>query len=381
MKFNYEPLGNLIEISETKNKDLAVTNLVGVNINKEFMPSVANTEGTNLSNYKIVKKDQFVYNNMQVARDRTIRIVRYGEDFPSIISPAYKIFQVIDNTVLNAEFLMLYFLRPEFDRVCWFYTDSSIRGSLDWKKFCNLKVPVPPMDIQEKIVNIYNFINERIHLKTKINQNLDRLLEIIFDNWFIQYNSFKNNKFKNTNLRKISYNWNITEFGNIINKISSGKRPIIKVNNETNEFNIPIYGASSITGYTNDWLYDKPVLIIGRVGTLGSIQRSINKSFPSDNTLVISPKYYNYTYQILKKIDHNSYNVGSTQPLIRQKDLLKIKIILPPRDIIEEYEKISNRIMKCILKNKLEIEKLTKLRDILLPKLMSGEFDVSNIEI
>lgn len=381
MKFNYEPLGNLIEISETKNKDLAVTNLVGVNINKEFMPSVANTEGTNLSNYKIVKKDQFVYNNMQVARDRTIRIVRYGEDFPSIISPAYKIFQVIDNTVLNAEFLMLYFLRPEFDRVCWFYTDSSIRGSLDWKKFCNLKVPVPPMDIQEKIVNIYNFINERIHLKTKINQNLDRLLEIIFDNWFIQYNSFKNNKFKNTNLRKISYNWNITEFGNIINKISSGKRPIIKVNNETNEFNIPIYGASSITGYTNDWLYDKPVLIIGRVGTLGSIQRSINKSFPSDNTLVISPKYYNYTYQILKKIDHNSYNVGSTQPLIRQKDLLKIKIILPPRDIIEEYEKISNRIMKCILKNKLEIEKLTKLRDILLPKLMSGEIDVSNIEI
>lgn len=354
---------------------------MGVNINKEFMPSVANTEGTNLSNYKIVKKDQFVYNNMQVARDRTIRIVRYGEDFPSIISPAYKIFQVIDNTVLNAEFLMLYFLRPEFDRVCWFYTDSSIRGSLDWKKFCNLKVPVPPMDIQEKIVNIYNFINERIHLKTKINQNLDRLLEIIFDNWFIQYNSFKNNKFKNTNLRKISYNWNITEFGNIINKISSGKRPIIKVNNETNEFNIPIYGASSITGYTNDWLYDKPVLIIGRVGTLGSIQRSINKSFPSDNTLVISPKYYNYTYQILKKIDHNSYNVGSTQPLIRQKDLLKIKIILPPRDIIEEYEKISNRIMKCILKNKLEIEKLTKLRDILLPKLMSGEIDVSNIEI
>lgn len=172
MKFDYEKLGNLIEISETKNKDLAVTNLVGVNINKEFMPSVANTVGTNLANYKIIKKDQFVYNNMQVARDRTIRIVRYADETPSIISPAYKIFQVIDKNLLNAEFLMLYFLRPEFDRLCWFYTDSSIRGSLDWAKFCNLKVPVPPIDIQEKIVNIYNFLNERIHLKNKINKKI-----------------------------------------------------------------------------------------------------------------------------------------------------------------------------------------------------------------
>lgn len=352
-----------------------------MNINKKFIPSVANTIGTNLARYKLIHKNQFACNLMHVGRDKSVVISLFNTEKPAIISPAYKVFEIKNEEIILPKFLMMYFHRSEFDRLGWFYTDSSIRGSLDWTKFCDIKIPIPKLEIQKKIVEIYEFLNYRIELKERINQNLDRLLEIIFDNWFIQYNSFKNNKFKNTNLRKISYNWNITEFGNIINKISSGKRPIIKVNNETNEFNIPIYGASSITGYTNDWLYDKPVLIIGRVGTLGSIQRSINKSFPSDNTLVISPKYYNYTYQILKKIDHNSYNVGSTQPLIRQKDLLKIKIILPPRDIIEEYEKISNRIMKCILKNKLEIEKLTKLRDILLPKLMSGEIDVSNIEI
>ena len=127
---------------------------------------------------------------MQVARDRTIRIVRYADETPSIMSPAYKIFQVIDKNILNPEFLMLYFLRPEFDRLCWFYTDSSIRGSLDWAKFCNLKVPVPPIDIQEKIVNIYNFLNERIHLKNKINKNLLQLVKTIFRMWFVEFEPF-----------------------------------------------------------------------------------------------------------------------------------------------------------------------------------------------
>lgn len=366
-KYNW----NYILYLDTKNITNNTINHVKKYTSKDNIPNRAK---------RIVKKNDIIISTVRPIQEH------YGilREIPKnlLVSTAFVVISPNNNIVDND--YLYYFLTQKY--ITKSLQDIAEQGTTSYpsitrKDIENIELVLPSLKYQRQISHILRNIDKKIATNKKINKNLDRLLEIIFDNWFIQYNSFKNNKFKNTNLRKISYNWNITEFGNIINKISSGKRPIIKVNNETNEFNIPIYGASSITGYTNDWLYDKPVLIIGRVGTLGSIQRSINKSFPSDNTLVISPKYYNYTYQILKKIDHNSYNVGSTQPLIRQKDLLKIKIILPPRDIIEEYEKISNRIMKCILKNKLEIEKLTKLRDILLPKLMSGEIDVSNIEI
>lgn len=378
MKFNYEKLGNLIEISETKNKDLAITNLVGVNINKEFMPSVANIVGTNLTNYKIIKKNQFVYNNMQVARDRTIRIVRYADETPSIMSPAYKIFQVIDKNTLNAEFLMLYFLRPEFDRLCWFYTDSSIRGSLDWVKFCSLEVPVLPINIQEKIVNIYNFINERIYLKNKINKNLEEQLSLLFNDWFVNCTPFKNEELIKSEWGVVPESWKDIEFGELI-EITSGNRPDEKSEDKTSEFNIPLFGASKIMGYTKEYSYNEDILIIGRVGTHGVVQRVNYPCFPSDNTFVIKSDYYGFVYQLLKRIDYDSLNTGSTQPLITQKSLKTVNAVLPDEKILSKFEMISKTIFDKIQLNNDEISKLTKLRDTLLPKLMSGEIDVSKI--
>ena len=155
-----------------KNKDLTVSNLVGMNINKEFIPSVANTVGTNLARYKLIHKDQFACNLMHVGRDKSVVVSLYTIETPSIISPSYKIFQICNNEILLPEFLMMYFLRNDFDRLGWFYTDSSIRGSLDWSQFCNIEVPIPSIEIQDKIVNIYNFLNERIQLKQNINKNL-----------------------------------------------------------------------------------------------------------------------------------------------------------------------------------------------------------------
>lgn len=378
MKFNYEKLGNLIEISETKNKDLAITNLVGVNINKEFMPSVANIVGTNLTNYKIIKKNQFVYNNMQVARDRTIRIVRYADETPSIMSPAYKIFQVIDKNTLNAEFLMLYFLRPEFDRLCWFYTDSSIRGSLDWVKFCSLEVPVLPINIQEKIVNIYNFINERIYLKNKINKNLEEQLSLLFNDWFVNCTPFKNEELIKSEWGVVPESWKDIEFGELI-EITSGNRPDEKSEDKTSEFNIPLFGASKIMGYTKEYSYNEDILIIGRVGTHGVVQRVNYPCFPSDNTFVIKSDYYGFVYQLLKRIDYDSLNTGSTQPLITQKSLKTVNAVLPDEKILSKFEMISKTIFDKIQLNNDEISNLTKLRDTLLPKLMSGEIDVSKI--
>lgn len=397
MKFNYEPLGNLIEISETKNKDLAVTNLVGVNINKEFMPSVANTEGTNLSNYKIVKKDQFVYNNMQVARDRTIRIVRYGEDFPSIISPAYKIFQVIDNTVLNAEFLMLYFLRPEFDRVCWFYTDSSIRGSLDWKKFCNLKVPVPPMDIQEKIVNIYNFINERIHLKTKINQNLENLVMSIFISWFVKFENYdrSNGMITDESFGDIPKSWSVEmleDYVDFVTGVEPGsknyhEKPIV---NDIPFLRVGDLGSRANVIFIDESLSKKKILkhediVLSLDATIGIVKMGLEGAYSTGmRKLVIKNDNINKAFlYCLVKSEHiqriiKTFATGTTI-LHAGKSIKHMNFVLSDINTMNKFGEIGNPIMSIILSNLKEIEKLTNLRDILLPKLMSGDIDVRKI--
>ncbi|MDR3291999.1 MAG: restriction endonuclease subunit S [Methanobrevibacter sp.] len=126
---------------------------------------------------------------------------------------------------------------------------------------------------------------------------------------------------------------------------------------------------------------DERILLTGRVGTLGIIQRINFKSFPSDNTLVITSDYYEYVYQSLKKINYDGLNVGSTQPLITQTDLKDFEVIIPPESILMEFENLSEKIYLGVNKNKIENIKLTKLRDILLPKLMSGEIDVSDVKI
>ena len=376
MKFDYEKLGNLIEISETKNKDLAVTNLVGVNINKEFMPSVANTVGTNLANYKIIKKDQFVYNNMQVARDRTIRIVRYADETPSIISPAYKIFQVIDKNLLNAEFLMLYFLRPEFDRLCWFYTDSSIRGSLDWAKFCNLKVPVPPMDIQEKIVNIYNFINERIHLKNNINKNLLQLVKAIFQMWFVEFEPFNGSQ---------PEDWKICSLEEVCDLNAGGDKPEIVSDEKADSCIYPIYSnglyKDGLYGYTNQAKIFEECVTVSARGTIGFVCLRHEPYVPIVRLISLIPNKEKitakYLYLSLERL--NILGNGTTQQQLTIPDFKRTEILVPTYGVIDSFTDKINPIFNQIWSHEKEIIILSNLRDTLLSKLMSGEIDLSKI--
>lgn len=126
---SYKRLGDYIQLVDNRNEYLNVTNLLGINITKNFMPSVANVSGTNLSKYKIIQKGQFAYSAMQVGRDETIRIALYTDDEPAIISPAYSVIEIIDENELLPEFMMMWFQRPESDRYGWFISDSSVRAS------------------------------------------------------------------------------------------------------------------------------------------------------------------------------------------------------------------------------------------------------------
>lgn len=153
---SYKRIGDYIKLVDNRNKDLAVTNLLGINITKNFMPSVANTSESDLSKYKIIQKNQFAYSAMQVGRDETIRLALYAEETPAIISPAYLVIEVNDENELLPEYMMMWFQRPESDRYGWFISDSSVRASLDWERFCDIQIPIPQIDEQRKYVALYS---------------------------------------------------------------------------------------------------------------------------------------------------------------------------------------------------------------------------------
>jgi type I restriction enzyme S subunit len=153
---SYKRIGDYIRLVSNRNSDWAITNLLGVNIYKNFMPSVANTSGVDLSKYKIIRKGQFATNIMHVNRDEILPVALYQNDEPAIVSPAYMTFEVIDENQLLPEFLMMEFQRPEFDRRAWTYCDSSVRGGLEWERFCEIQIPIPDIDEQRKFVALYN---------------------------------------------------------------------------------------------------------------------------------------------------------------------------------------------------------------------------------
>ena len=126
MKLTFEPLGKYVRLVDERNTDLATEAVLGINIDKYFMPSVANVIGTDLGNYKLLRKGRFACNPMHVGRDGRLPVARYTEEAPAIVSPAYFMFEVIDENEIEPEYLMLCFRRPDFDRMCWFRTDASV---------------------------------------------------------------------------------------------------------------------------------------------------------------------------------------------------------------------------------------------------------------
>ena len=171
MKSEYKILGDYIRLVDERNRDLAITNLLGVSISKKFIPSIANIIGTDLSNYKIVRTGQFAYGPVTSRNGEKISIA-YLDDNDCIISSSYTVFEVTDKEKLDPEFLMLWFSRPEFDRYARYKSHGSVREIFDWDELCMVELPVPEIEKQKNIVKAYKTITGRIALKQQINDNL-----------------------------------------------------------------------------------------------------------------------------------------------------------------------------------------------------------------
>ena len=165
---HYKRLGDYIQLVDKRNSDLSVASLLGINITKNFMPSVANQSSLDLSKYKVIIKHQFATNLMHVNRDEILPIALYLDKEPALVSPAYITFEIIDTMKILPEFLMIEFQRAEFDRKVWTYCDSSVRGGLEWKRFCEIKIPIPHINEQKKIVALYKALlnNQKVYEKS-----------------------------------------------------------------------------------------------------------------------------------------------------------------------------------------------------------------------
>ena len=152
-------IGELIEIVDERN-NLGIRDFFGININKEFMPTVANTEGLDETKYKVVRKNRFVYSGMQTGRDECIRVSMYNKDVPILVSPAYTTFEVVATDIVNPLYFFMKFLSKEKDRYGAFCSDGSIRSNLDWDVFCDIELELPPLSIQQNYVDIYNAMLE-----------------------------------------------------------------------------------------------------------------------------------------------------------------------------------------------------------------------------
>lgn len=377
MKLNYKLLGQYIRQIDVRNDSGSEVNLLGVSTQKKFIDSIANTIGTNFKKYKVIKKNQFAYVPDTSRRGDKIGIAMLLDRDEAIVSQAYTVFEIIDENLLNPEYLMMWFSRVEFDRYARYMSHGSVREIFSWEDMCNVKLPVPSIEKQREIVKDYNTILNRIQLNENVIDKIEYFSYSIYKKWFMDFEfpdkngvSYKSNggEMMESQLGLIPREWKVDSLGSLIN-ISSGKRPQKTSLIKNEEFKYPLIGASSIMGYVPNYLYEEQILVIGRVGTHGVVQRFSNPVWPSDNTLVIKTKYNEFINQILNRIDYKGLNTGSTQPLITQTDIKNIQVVIPTRECLIMFEEKLSKLSKFSSKLYLEIDYLNSLKDILLAKL------------
>ena len=184
-KVKYQRLGDYIREVYVRNRDLSVTTLLGVSISKEFIPSIANTIGTDMSTYKIVRKGQFAYGPVTSRNGDKVSIALLANEDNAIISQAYTVFEVKDTNQLLPEYLMMWFRRPEFDRYARFHSHGSAREIFDWSEMCDVMLPIPSIERQREIVAEYETLSTRIRLNEQMISTLEATAQALYRKMFV----------------------------------------------------------------------------------------------------------------------------------------------------------------------------------------------------
>ena len=277
----------------------------------------------------------------------------------------------IDPEKVNPKYVKYYCRSKQYNDWVQSFNTGSTRGNINAQIFGNMEIPLPERKQQDYLVSILEPIDEKIKNNKQVNDNLLEQASSIYQAWFEDFILSDGS---------CPPSWKQGTLAGIAD-ITSGKRPPVKSAEKTDNAIIPIVGAASVMGYTTEANHTDKILVTGRVGTHGVVQRFNSPCWASDNTLVITSAFYEYTFQILQRIDYRAMNRGSTQPLITQGDMNKVPILIPDNETLLKFETLVGQLMKQYQVNLLENDKLAELREALLPRLMSGELDVSDLDI
>ena len=356
MKSNYDILGNHIRLIDTRNRESITDRVLGINIDKFFMPSVANVIGTDLSKYKLITKGKFACNPMHVGRDERLPVALYDEEKPAIVSPAYFMFEVIDNSILNEDYLMMWFRRPEFDRICWLHTDGSVRGGITWDDICRLELPIPPIENQLEIVNSYKAITERIALKQKINDNLDDTAQTLYQKYF-ESNSDKSS-------------WKQGTVGDVLQLQRGHDLP----RTEMTGGKYPVAGSTGTIGYHDEFTAEAPVIVMGRSGNIGNPRLYLCNCWTHNTSLYVKQIYEAeplWVFYLLKNLNYDGFVGGSAVPTLNRNDVHAYGITIPPLELHKSFSQKVMSLIYCKEENLSEIEKLQELQKIILTTMSS----------
>ena len=386
MKEGYRLLEDFIQPVDERNRDLKVDYLLGVSISKQFIPSIANIVGTDLSSYKIVRTGQFAYGPVTSRNGEKISIALL-QDKDCIISSSYTVFEVVNKNELDPEYLMLWFSRPEFDRYARYMSHGSVREIFGWDELCKVELPVPPVDEQRSIVKAYQTITERIELKRRINDNLEATIQAAFDKAFhdagvsLQETIIKQNK--------VPQGWTDATVGDFASVqtgpfgsqlhnedyVESGT-PIITVEHMDGKYiahrNLPLVSQNDVDRLRKYDLHTGDI-VFSRVG---SVDRAVMVSQHEDGWLFsgrclrVRPydpntgSYFLWWFNqpVVRQLVTASA-VGATMPSINTSILNSIRIVFPQKDIVTQFCKMADGLIEIIATNLEEIRKLNDARE------------------
>ena len=368
---DYQRLGDYIREVNVRNRELRVTNLVGLTIDKAFIPSVANIIGTDLSNYKVIEKEQFACSLMQVSRDGKIPVAMFEED-AAIMSPAYPMFEVVDKTILLPRYLMMWFSRKEFDREASFYAVGGVRGSLTWEDFCNMRLPIPTIARQREIVSEYEALTRRIRLNEQMIAKLEETAQALYRKMFVD----------GVDKENLPEGWRWGKLEDIAN-ITMGQSP------EGETYNLDGQGMIFYQGRTDfgrrfptarvyttsptRFAKEGDVLLSVRapVGDLNIASHDccIGRGLASLRSQHNCQRYLFYQLQNLSNVFNMSDDEGTIFGSINKDDLFNIEVVVPTMQEMKLFEEKESVIDKQIgIKDK-EINNLTELQSLLLARM------------
>ena len=388
MKQNYKKLGEIVELIDERNKSLVSTEVLGISIDKEFMPSVANTIGTDLSNYKLISKNIFACNPMHVGRDERLPVSLYLRDKPALVSPAYFMFRIKDENEVMPEFLMLLFKRDEFDRNCWFRTDGSVRGGITWEDICEIRLPVPDIKEQQKIVDTYNVITKRIQIKQKINENILKNGIMIVQNCVenaiysnqtdSEIEEIKNNLPENQKLMTIKEFCRNTKSGLTPSRTENvywknGNIPWLKSGEVHNNITVETeeYITEKATEETSAKILPKNTVLMamygvtaGEVGYL-AIEATTNQAICGMICNSIEDAAYLYFALLQNQNEISSLANGGAQNNLSKELIENLKLLVP-----ENISKLKlNVLIRNLILNTKELQKLNQLKQLIISRI------------